>query len=308
LNNSIKTFHKSKKIIASKGYSEVVTWSFMDENKAKIISDDLINLKNPISSDLNVMRPITFPNLLEAINQNKARMYSSAKLFEVGPNFSKNFQDKQKNVASAISYGLIDGDNWLSNKTKSDVYSVKSDLFSILNELNVPTENLSYEKNIGQVYHPGKSSSLRLGKNLIANFGELHPILLKTMDVNFKVYGFEIFLDDISQFQTNKSSSKGSFFNNPYQMVERDFAFLFPKETLTNEIVKIVKKIDKNIIQNVTIFDVYEGDKLPDNKKSIALRVLLQPQNKTFTDEEIENLSKKIIDIITNSFQAIIRQ
>ena len=308
LDSSIKTFHKSKRIIASQGYQEVVTWSFMDGNKAKIISNDLINLKNPISSDLNTMRPSTLPNLLEAINQNKARMYSSAKIFEVGPNFFKSILDQQENVASAIIYGAIDEQNWLSNKKINDVYNVKSDLFSILSSLNVPIDNLLYEKIEGQIYHPGKSSALRLGKKLIAKFGEIHPILLKTMDVNFKVFGFEIFLDNISQFQAPRSISKGVFVNNPYQMVERDFAFLFPKEIKANEIIQKVKKIDKNLIQKVTIFDVYEGEKLPNNKKSIALRILLQPQDKTFSEQEIENLSQQIIELISKTFDASIRK
>jgi len=307
LSSSIKTYHKAKKIIAAEGYSEVVTWSFMDGNKAKLLFTDLIRLQNPISSDLNTMRPSTIPNLMEAINQNKARMYTRGKIFEVGPNFSKSLNDYQVNVASAITYGLIDEETWLSNNN-SDVYSAKADLFNVLNSLNVPTDNLLYDINEDNIYHPGKSSSLRLGKNIVAKFGELHPILLKTMDINIKVYGFEIFLDNISQFQENKSSSRGSFSNNPYQMVERDFAFLFPKETKANEIIKKVKKIDKNIISKVTIFDVYEGDKLPKNKKSIAIRVLLEPAEKTFKDEDIENLSKKIIEQVSNSFEASIRQ
>ena len=308
LNSSIKTYHKVKKFIALEGYSEVVTWSFMDENKAKILNNDLIKLQNPISSDLNTMRPSTIPNLLEAINQNKARMYTRAKIFEVGPNFSISLKDHQENVASAIAYGSSDEENWLSSKKIIDFYSVKADLFNVLNNLNVPTDNLLYDINEGQIYHPGKSSNLRLGKNIVAKFGEFHPILLKTMDVNIKVYGFEIYLDNISQFQENKSPSRGGFVNNPYQMVERDFAFLFPKTIPANEILKKVKKIDKNIIQKVTIFDVYEGNKLPENTKSIAIRVLLQPQDKTFKDEEIEKLSQEIIEQVSNSFKAKIRK
>ncbi|OUW96889.1 MAG: phenylalanine--tRNA ligase subunit beta [Pelagibacteraceae bacterium TMED237] len=307
LNNYIKIFYKIKRIIASKGYSEVVTWSFMDENKAKIISNELIHLKNPISSDLNTMRPSTIPNLLEAVNQNKARLYLNAKIFEVGPNFSKSFSNLQENVATSIAYGLIEEPNWLSNKKNNDVFSIKADLFSILTNINVPTENLLYEKIDGQIYHPGKSSSLRLGKNKIANFGEIHPILLKNMDINFKVYAFEIYIENIAQFQENKSSSRNAFLNNPYQMVERDFAFLFPKQIKANEIIKKVKKVDKNLIQRVTIFDLYQGDKLPNDKKSIAFRVLMQPQDKTFNDQEIENLSKQIIDVISKSFEASIR-
>ncbi len=308
ISSSIKTYHKVKKIIAEQGYSEVVTWSFMDGKKAKVLFNDLINLQNPISSDLNTMRPSTIPNLLEAINQNKSRMYIRAKIFEVGPNFSKSLNDYQENVASAITYGPIDEENWSSNKKNSNVFSTKADLFSVLISLNVPTDNLLYENNEDNIYHPGKSSILRLGKTIIAKFGELHPILLKTMDINIKVYGFEIYLDNISQFQENKPSSKGAFSNNPYQMVERDFAFLLPKEIKANEIIKKVKKIDKNIINKVTIFDVYEGDKLPDNKKSIAIRVLLEPNDQTFKEEDIESLSKKIIEQVSKSFEASLRQ
>ena len=118
---------------------------------------------------------------------------------------------------------------------------------------------------------------------------------------------YDIWKFSFQIFQENKSYSKGGFANNPYQMVERDFAFLFPKEVKAGEIIKKVKKIDKNIIQNVTIFDVYDGDKLPENKKSIAFRVLLQPQDKTFNDQEIEELSQKIIDEISKSLDASIR-
>ncbi len=308
LSSLIKTHHKAKKIIASEGYSEVVTWSFMDGEKAKVLSNDLISLQNPISSDLDTMRPSTIPNLLDAINQNKSRMYTRAKIFEVGPNFSKSLIDCQENVASAIAYGSIDEENWLSNKDNFNVYSVKADLFSILKNLNVPTENLLYNKTEDNIYHPGKSSTLRLGKNVVAKFGEFHPILLKTMDVNIKVFGFEIYLDNIFQFQENRTPAKGGFSNNPYQMVERDFSFLFPKEIEAIEIVKTVKKINKRIISKVTIFDVYEGDKLPDSKKSIAIRVLLQPTDQTFKDEDIENLSTQIIDQVSNSFKASIRE
>ena len=234
-------------------------------------------------------------------------MYFSGKIFEVGPNFSNLFENKQQNVATAIAYGLIDEDNWLSSKKTVDVYNVKADIFLILKELNIPIDNLIYEKVSNNIFHPGKSSSIKIGKNHIANFGELHPVLLKTMDVNNKVFGFEIFLDNLTQFQNKKSSTKVSFDNNPYQMVERDFAFLFDKNVKANDIINKIKKIDKKIINKITIFDVYEGDKLPNDKKSIALRVLLQPQEKTFTDEEIENISKKVIDLVTTAFEATLR-
>tara|TARA_Y100001970_G_scaffold293993_1_gene445459 strand:+ start:12345 stop:14738 length:2394 start_codon:yes stop_codon:yes gene_type:complete len=308
LNSNLKPYYKVRRFVAIQGYTEVVTWSFMDEVKANKISKDLINIENPISNDLSVMRPSNFPNLLQSINQNKARMYFSGKIFEVGPIFLKSLENNQQNIATAISYGTKDENNWLSSKKDINVFDIKGDLLLVLNQLNIPIENLIYENIANNIFHPGKSSSLKIGKNIIANFGELHPILLKTMDVENPVFGFEIYLDNISQFQNKKIQTKSSFDNNPYQMVERDFAFLFNKEIRSNDIVKKIKKIDKNIINKVTVFDVYEGDKLPINKKSIALRVLLQPQDKTFTDEEIEDISKKIINLVTIDFEATLRQ
>jgi len=308
LDSNLKLFYKIRRLLADNGYLEAVTYSFMDETKAQIISKDLIKIQNPISTDLNVMRPSNFPNLLDSINLNKSKMYFRGKLFEVGPIFDNSYNNKQQNIATTISYGLSDENNWLSNKKNIDVFDAKKDLFNILIDLNVPVQNLRYEEINNNIYHPGKSSALRIGKNIISKFGELHPILLKTMDVDIPVVGFEIFIDSLEQFKLNKSSTKSAFDNNPYQMVERDFAFLFPKSTKSIDIVTKIKKIDKKIINKVTIFDVYEGDKLPENKKSIALRVLLQPQEKTFTDEEIEKISSQIIDLVTTDFDATLRK
>jgi len=307
LDSNLKSFYKIRRLLANNGYLEAVTYSFMDEIKAKIISKDLIKIQNPISADLNVMRPSIFPNLLESISSNKSKMYFSGKLFEVGPIFDNSYNNKQKNTATSIAYGLSDENNWLSNKKNIDVFDAKKDLFNILNDLNVPVDNLQYETINNNVYHPGKSSSLRIGRNIIAKFGELHPILLKAIDVDIPVVGFEIFIDSLEQFNIKKSSTKSAFDTNPYQMVERDFAFLSPKSIKAIDIVSKIKKIDKKIINKVTIFDVYEGDKLPADKKSIALRVLLQPQEKTFTDAEIEKISNQIIDLVTTDFDAILR-
>ena len=308
LDSNLKSFYKIRRLLANNGYLEAVTYSFMDEKKAKIITKDLISIQNPISADLNVMRPSNFPNLLESVNLNKSKMYFSGKLFEVGPIFDNSYNNKQQNIATSIAFGLSDENNWLSNKKNVDVFEAKKDLFSILIDLNVPVENLQYEAINNNVYHPGKSSSLRIGKNIIAKFGELHPVLLKSVDVNIPVVGFEIFIDSIEQFKIKKSSTKSAFDTNPYQMVERDFAFLFSKSIKASDIVTKIKKINKNIINKVTIFDVYEGDKLPSDKKSIALRVLLQPQEKTFTEEEIEIISNQVIDLVTTGFDATLRK
>ena len=308
LNPNLKSFYKIKRVIANQGYLEAVTWSFMDKQVAKLVSDNVIEIKNPISSDLNVMRPSNVPNLLHAINLNKSKMINRGKLFEVGPIFSESLEDRQTNVATGISYGNISEGNWNSNSKDIDVFDIKADLMRILDSLNTPINNLNYEKIENKIFHPGKSSSLRIGKNIIANFGELNPILLKSMNIQNPVMAFEVFTDALGQFQNKKTSTIAAFDNNPFQMVERDFAFLFPNSVKADEIISKIKKIDKKLINKVSIFDVYEGDKIAKDTKSIAIRVLLQPLEKTFNDEEIESLSTQIIDVITINFKATLRK
>ena len=308
LNSYLKSFYKIKRVIANQGYLEAVTWSFMDKQVAKLVSDNVIEIKNPISSDLNVMRPSNVPNLLHAINLNKSKMINRGKLFEVGPIFSESLEDRQTNVATGISYGNISEGNWNSNSKDIDVFDIKADLMRILDSLNTPINNLNYEKIENKIFHPGKSSSLRIGKNIIANFGELNPILLKSMNIQNPVMAFEVFTDALGQFQNKKTSTIAAFDNNPFQMVERDFAFIFPDSVKADEIISKIKKIDKKLINKVSIFDVYEGDKIAKDTKSIAIRVLLQPLEKTFNDEEIESLSTQIIDVITINFKGTLRK
>ena len=308
LSSELKSFYKIKRTIANQGYLEAVTWSFMDEKVAKLISSNVIKIKNPISSDLNAMRPSNIPNLLQAVNLNKSKMITNGKIFEVGPIFDETLEDKQVNVATAIGYGNVLINNWNSREKDIDVFDIKSDLMQILKSLNVPTDNLIYETINNKVFHPGISSSLRIGKNIIANFGELNPILLKSIGIPNSVTAFEIFIDTLAQFQSKKISTLSAFVNNPFQMVERDFAFLFPKSVKANEIINKIKKIDKKIINKVSIFDVYDGEKIENHKKSIAIRVLLQPIEKTFSDEEIESISNQIINTIITSFNATLRK
>tara|TARA_Y100001970_G_scaffold265424_1_gene352983 strand:- start:2449 stop:4851 length:2403 start_codon:yes stop_codon:yes gene_type:complete len=309
LTPKLKSFYKSKRLIANRGYLETVTWSFMDKDEANYINNSSsLEIQNPISSDLSVMRPSSFPNLLSSINANISRLYVNGKLFEVGPNFKGVNEEDQIMVASGIHYGSSSIPSWIEQSRSVDVYDIKSDVFYVLENLNVPVENLQHQALDNNIYHPGKSSQLCLGKNILANFGEINPLLAKRFEVKVPVCGFEIFLDELDHFQNKKNSTKKSYDNNPFQIVERDFAFLFPKEVKAIELINAIKKIDKNIIKNVIIFDVFEGNKLPENKKSIALKVILQPQEKTFTDKEIENFSTKIIDLIASSFKGELRQ
>ena len=190
----------------------------------------------------------------------------------------------------------------------SDVFDIKSDVYFVLDQLNVPVDNILYEESKNNFFHPGKSAQLRIGKNILAQFGEIHPFILQKFEINTNVNGFEILLDQVSQFQLKISSTKKAYDSNALQAIERDFAFLFLKNIRAGEIINKIKKIDKQLIKKVTIFDVFEGNKLPENTKSIAIKVMLQPIEKTFTDSEIETISNTIIDLISKTFEGKLRQ
>ena len=309
LNDKLKSFYRSKRLIASRGYYETVTWSFMSSNIASYFNKGtLTQIKNPISSDLDVMRPTIIPNLLLTINKNIGRMYYSGKIFEVGQQFRGPDENEQEMVATGIQYGSPNSLLWNQESRNSDVFDIKSDVYFVLDQLHVPIDNLLHEKVLESWYHPGKSSLLRIGKSIIANYGEIHPFILQKYEIENTVLGFEIFLDQIAQFNSRKSSTKNAYDANPLQAIERDFAFLFSKNIKGADIIQAVKKIDKRLIKKVIIFDVFEGGQLAENTKSIAFKVVLQPIESTFTDKEIEKISKLIINHISNTFDGQLRQ
>jgi len=160
-------------------------------------------------------------------------------------------------------------------------------------------------------YHPGRSGLLSLGSTNgpeLAYFGEIHPSIIKILDLRTdKVLGFEIFLDNIPESKKKIREIKPQFIVSDYQKVVRDFAFVIDEKYSSGEIISLVKKIDKELIKNVKIFDVYQGDNIGDGKKSIAFNVILEPRDKTLSDNDIDQISKKIISAVQESTGATLR-
>ena len=235
-------------------------------------------------------------------------MYNNGKVFEVGQQFKGPNENDQQMMATGIQYGSPTPLLWNQENRNSDVFDIKSDVLFVLDQLNVPINNLLHEDINRNWYHPGKSSLLRIGKSIIANYGEIHPLILQKYEIQKSVFGFEIYLDQIAQFNINKSSTKKAYEDNSLQAIERDFAFLFSKNIKGADIIQTIKKIDPQRIKKVIIFDVFENEKLIENKKSIAFKVILQPIESTFTDKEIEKISKSIIKHISTTFNGQLRQ
>ena len=313
LNFKQKLFHLSQRSLASKGYMEIVTWSFSDSKVDKQFSkgEKEISLYNPISSDLNVLRRSIFSNLSIYLKRNQDRGYEDLSLFEIGPTFFGKNPGEQQIVVGGLKSGRVNRKSWLDKERNIDVFDIKSDVIKTLIELGVSEQNLVVSDNTKQSYHPGRSGSINLKSEkgpLLAYFGELHPAITKKLD--FKepnIYGFEIFLKNIKEPNKKVRLSKKSFQASNFQKSERDFAFVIDKIFKIGLLEKIIKEIDETLIQEVTTFDVYEGENIPKDKKSVAINVTLQAVDKTLSEKDLDQISKKIIEVVKEKTGATIR-
>ena len=155
-------------------------------------------------------------------------------------------------------------------------------------------------------YHPGRSGTLALGPKVIAQFGELHPVILAAFDIKGPASAFEIFLDAIPEPKA-KGKARSTFAPSPYPAVDRDFAFVVDSKVTAEDVLKAAKSADRVLIERAELFDVYEGKGVPDGKKSLAISVRLQPRDKTLTDAEIEATAQKIVAAVTKATGGTLR-
>jgi len=313
LNSRQKLFHFSQRSVASKGFTEAVTWSFTDSKVDCLFSElkDEIKLSNPISSDLNVLRSSLYSNLVIAAKKNIHRNFEDLMLFEIGPVFKGKEPGKQITMIGAVKTGKYSRKNWIEKERNFDVFDIKNDAIRTLNEIGIKNSNISVSNKTKKWYHPGRSGLLSLGSSNgpeLAYFGEIHPSIVKKLDLRVEsILGFEIFLDNIPDPRKKIRETKAKFVVSDYQKVIRDFAFIIEEKYSSDEIVKLVKNIDKELIKNVKIFDVYQGDNIETGKKSIAFNVTFEPKDKTLSEKDIEQASNKIISIVQSEIGAILR-
>ena len=308
-----KLFHLSQRSLASKGYLESVTWSFTDSKIDKEFSkgEKEIEIFNPISSDLNVLRRSIFSNLAIHLKKNQDRGYDDISLFEIGPVFFGKNPGEQQIIVGALKSGKVGRKSWIEKERNIDVFDIKSDVVKTLIELGVSEQDLFVSDNTKQCYHPGRSGSVTFKSEKgphLAYFGEIHPAIIKKLD--FKepnVYGLEIFLKNIPEPNKKIRLLKKSFQPSDFQKSQRDFAFIIDKIFKIGLLEKIIKEIDDSIIQNVKTFDIYEGENIPKDKKSVAINVTLQSVSRTLNEKDLDQISKKIVDVVKDKTGATIR-
>ncbi|VEJ44676.1 phenylalanine--tRNA ligase subunit beta [Bartonella vinsonii] len=314
LTNSQLRSRVTRLALAHRGMKEAVTWSFISEKQALAFGGGQAQLKlvNPISSDMSVMRPSLLPGLLVAAQRNADRGFPDLALFEVSSIYEDDTADKQQRVAGGIRRGTERfegaGRFWNGNTKVVDVFDAKADALAVLEACGMDISKIQIEVGAPDWYHPGRSGVMKLGSKIILGFfGVFHPATLEILDVSGPLCGFEVFLDQIPEPKKKATKSRSPLKLSPFQMVRRDFAFVVDKTVASSLIVRAASGADKKLIHSVQVFDLFEDSSLGEDKKSIAIEIALQPIERTLTDEDIEELTLKVVENVTKATGASLR-
>ena len=284
-----------RRTLAERGLVEAVTFSFIAAREAEFFGGikPELRLVNPISADLDVMRPSLLAGLVAAARRNADRGFPDAPLFEVGPLYRDDTPEGQVLVAAGVRAGRTGPKHWRTPTREVDLYDVKPDALAALAAMGAPAENIQATADPPAWYHPGRAGTLRLGPKVLGTFGELHPAVLEALDARPPIAAFEVFLDAVPA--PRAARTKPPLRLSVFQPIERDFAFVVDGKLPAESLLRAARTVDRKLVSEIRLFDVYEGTGLPEGKKSLAITVVLQPQERTLTDAEIEGFSKRLI-------------
>jgi phenylalanyl-tRNA synthetase beta chain len=284
-----------RRTLAARGLVEAVTFSFLSSRSAGLFGGGKpeLRLVNPISADLDAMRPSALPGLVEAARRNADRGFPDVALFELGPAYRDDTPEGQMNVAAGLRAGRLAPRHWQQPPREPDLYIAKSDALAALAAMGAPADNIQASADPPPWYHPGRAGTLRLGPAVLGHFGELHPDVLDAFEVKGPVAAFEVFLDAVPLPRAGRARQPLKL--SVFQPVERDFAFIVDLDMPAETLLRAARGVDRKLVSEIRLFDVYEGKGLPEGKKSLAISVVLQPQEATLTDAEIDAFSKHLV-------------
>ncbi len=308
----------AKRALAARGMLEAVTWSFISEDQAKLFGggSEALKLANPIAADMSDMRPSLLPGLLTAAQRNADKGFGDVAIFEVSGTYENDRPEGQRRVAGGIRRGTATlsgaGRMWSNAKTGGgknvDVFDAKADALAVIEAAGLPMANIQIEQGGPDWYHPGRSGTIKMGpKIVLGHFGEFHPKVLEALDVSGALAGFEVFLDAMQEPKKKATRTKPALELSPFQAVKRDFAFVVEKGVDAGSIIKAAGSADRKLITGVNVFDVFEGASVGEGKKSVAIEVVIQPVERTLTDEDFEALTAKIVGNVTKTTGGTLR-
>lgn len=292
---------KATQVLKARGYDETISWSFSsisDNDKFEDIKT--ISIANPISLEMAVMRNSMLPNLLKSAKKNYDRSIKDLAFFELGFVYGENLKNSQQGRITGLKLGREEVKNIHGIEKDTDFFDIKTVVYEVLGLALSDLSKLRVERSENKYYHPWQSASVFLGNKLIAEFGALHPSFCKEYGFkNANLLAFEIITDNLPA--TIKTKKK-PFNPSVYQAVNRDFAFFINDNHAVGEVLNKINKID-SLIQQIHLFDIYKNEE----NKSIAFNVKLQASDRTLSEEEINNISQKIISFMEKEYQAKLR-
>ncbi|KQP47796.1 phenylalanine--tRNA ligase subunit beta [Brevundimonas sp. Leaf280] len=290
----------ARRALVALGYAEAVTWSFTKQSTAALFGggDDRLVLENPIAADLDCMRPSALPNLVQAAARNAARGFADAAMFEIGPIYLGDGPADQRTVIAGLVAPHA-ARHW-AGAGEDGLFALKGDLTTLLEEIGAPVASLQLVQGQNRDWwHPGRSARLQLGpKNVMVEFGELHPRVLKALDVDGPMLAFEVVLDNVPEPRGKSGKARGSADLSALMPLTRDFAFVVEDAKPVGDLVRAATGADKALIADVRVFDVYRGKGVDEGFKSVALEVVIQPREATLTEAEIEALTAKVVGAV----------
>ncbi|KZZ28074.1 phenylalanine--tRNA ligase subunit beta [Sulfitobacter sp. HI0082] len=298
----------ARRTAAALGYNECVSYSFIDQASAALFGGgtDETRLENPISSDMSHMRPDLLPGLLQAAARNQARGFADMALFEVGPAFSGGEPGEEQIMVSGLLVGRTGPRDVHGAARAVDVYDVKADAEAVLAAIGAPAK-VQVLRGAADWWHPGRHGKVCLGpKKVLGIFGEVHPRVLAAMDVKGPAMAFTIYPAEVP-LPRKSGATRPALQISDLQAVERDFAFVVDTDVEALTLVNAAKGADKNLIEDVRVFDEFIGGSLGEGKKSLAITVRLQPSDKTLKDADIEAVGAKVVEKVTKATGGVLR-
>ncbi|SMC84533.1 phenylalanyl-tRNA synthetase beta subunit [Fulvimarina manganoxydans] len=304
----------ARRALAARGMAEAVTYTFIPHEHAAAFGGggDNLRLENPIAADMSDMRPSLIPGLVSALARNAARGYGDVAMFEVAAIYQGDGPEDQKRVAGGVRRGTAGlegpGRNWSGNAQPVGVFDAKADAIAALEAAGAPVDRLMIETPASEWYHPGRSGRIKLGpKVVLAEFGELHPKILKALDASGPHAAFEVFLDAIPEPKRKATRTKPVLAISPFQPLRRDFAFVVEDGIEALKLIRAAEGADKKLVKEVRVFDVFAGGALGEGRKSVALEVLLAPSERTLTEEDLEAVSAKVVAAVEKATGGTLR-
>ena len=296
--------NRIRDLMVDRGYYEAVTYSFVSPELQDILDPgrQTLPLANPISSDMSVMRTRLLPGLVQALQHNLNRQQTRVRLFETGLCFipGANGLEQTPHIAAVISgnrveEGLYAGDGGV------DFYDIKGDLESILGLSDQP--EFAFERSENPVLHPGQGADLVFAGEVIGFVGGVHPAILKKLDINQPVFVFECKISPILQSKLPNFREMSRF-----PSIRRDISVTVDAEIPVQKLINCIFSIKNEILQEVFVFDVYTGKEVRNNRKSVALGLILQDFSRTLVDEDVENLVVKVLAQLKEHYNAVLRE